>query len=210
MVSNDVVEDGWGEEVFVKEAVADAGTDLGRGCGFVQFDEMRGGERGFECGEGLEFLLDGVQGALENDPLDERTEFVESMPVGEFTEIVRTDDEADVRSGVFVAKFVDGIERVTGTGSECFTRVDKALRLVSEGFAEHGEAVVRVSSWRGIVLVRVPVGWDDADLAEWEAGDEVFDHRHVAVVDGVKRAAEHDNRMGGGAHVLRGVARRVQ
>ena len=44
--------------------------------------------------------------------------------------------------------------------------------------------------------MRVPVGWDDADLAERESLDKRFEHRNMAVVDGIEGPAENDDGMG--------------
>jgi hypothetical protein len=44
------------------------------------------------------------------------------------------------------------------------------------------------------------MSWDDADLTERELVDEGIDHRGVAVVDGIERAAEDDEGMRRVAH----------
>lgn len=67
----DVVENGWWEEVFVEQAVADAGTNFCGGCGVVKVDDMGCGECGFEGGKALDFGFDGVEGAAKDGPFDE-------------------------------------------------------------------------------------------------------------------------------------------
>jgi hypothetical protein len=192
----DVEEDGFGEEVFVEEAVPDAGADFCGGCGLVEVDEVGGGERGFEGGEALEFGFHGVERAAEDGPLDEGAQVVEPVPVWEFWKVVGTDDEGDVGFGIFASELGDGVDGVAGSGTEGFARVDDARGIFAECFAEHGEAVVRFSAGGRAVFMRVPVGWDDADLAERESLDKRFEHRNMAVVDGIEGPAENDDGMG--------------
>jgi hypothetical protein len=200
VVGVDVVENGLGEEVFVEQAVADTCADFGGGRGVVEADEVRSSECWFEGGEVLEFWLYGVEGAAKDGPFDEGAEFVESVPVGKFRKVVGPDDEDDVCAGVFVAEFGDGVEGVAGAGAKGFARVDDTLGIFAKGFAEHGETVVRFGSWGRVIFVRISMSWDDADLTERELVDEGIDHRGVAVVDGIERAAEDDEGMRRVAH----------
>jgi hypothetical protein len=207
----DVEEDGFGEEMFVEQAVADAGSDFCGGRGVVEVEEVGGGERGFEGGEELEFGFDLMVGAAEDGPFDEGAEFVEPVPVGEFWEVIGADDEGDVGVGVFVAEFCDGVEGVAGAGAEGFAGVDDALGVFAECFAEHGEAVVRFGARGCAVFVRISVGWDDADLTELELLQKGVEHRRVAVVNGIERTAEdHDGtrRVGHWDERVRGFKRR--
>lgn len=118
---------------------------------------------------------------------------MESVPVGEFREVVGANDEGDVGAGVFVVEFGNGVESITGAGAEGLSWVDDALGMLAEGFTKHGEAVVRLGAGRVTVFVRISVSWDDADLAEWESLDECVEHGRVSVVDGIERSTEDDD-----------------
>ena len=152
----------------------------------MEVDEVGGNERGFEGGEELEFGFDGVERSAEDGPFDEGAKFVEPVPVREFWKVVGTDDEGDVRFRIFAAELGDGVDGIAGSGMEGLARVDDALWIFAGCFTEHGEAVVRFSAgWRA-VFMGVPVGWDDANLAERESVHERFEHRNMAIVDGIE------------------------